>query len=97
MADILDVRADNIADEAKKAKNRSVEAYEQIKTVNSIQQNVSDAARKLNEEVQNAEFRLNRTREWTEDVSTEAREVLLNRKSLTPTKLKLIYRPKTML
>lgn len=75
MADMLDLKADNTADEARKAKNQSVEAYEQIKAINSIQQNISEAARKLNDEVQNAEFKLNRTREWTEDVSTEAREV----------------------
>ncbi|XP_066151126.1 laminin subunit gamma-1-like isoform X1 [Euwallacea fornicatus] len=75
LADILDERAEALVGQAKDAKNKSIETYEQIKSTHALQQNISDAARSLNSEVANAEFKLNRTREWTEHVQEEAVEV----------------------
>ncbi|XP_066253845.1 tropomyosin-like [Euwallacea similis] len=73
LADLLNERSEVLVGQAKDAKNKSIEAYEQITHV--LQQNISDAARSLNSEVANAEFKLNRTREWTEHVQKEAVEV----------------------
>ncbi|ENN81832.1 hypothetical protein YQE_01771, partial [Dendroctonus ponderosae] len=74
IADDLDQRATQLVDDAKQAKNLSIEAYDKIKTTHVMQQNISENARKLKAETQNLEQQLNRTREWTRQVTEGARE-----------------------
>lgn len=75
IADDLDQIATKLVDDAKQAKNLSIEAYDKIKNTHLMQQNISENARKLKAESQNLEQHLNRTREWTKQVSEGAREV----------------------
>ncbi|XP_030761845.1 laminin subunit gamma-1-like isoform X2 [Sitophilus oryzae] len=75
LADLLDEEAESITAKAKDAKNKSIEAYEKVKHVHAIQQNVSTETRKLQADVQSAETKLNRTKDWTENVNEESYEV----------------------
>ncbi|KAF7284665.1 hypothetical protein GWI33_021849 [Rhynchophorus ferrugineus] len=75
MADLLDEQADALNIESKEAKNKSIEAYEKVKRVHAIQQNVSAEARILQGEVTAAELKLNRTKDFTEHVSDEAYQI----------------------
>ncbi|XP_060520343.1 laminin subunit gamma-1-like isoform X2 [Cylas formicarius] len=75
LADHLDKKSEDIATRAKDAKNKSVEAYEKVKSANVMQQNLEMESHKMNADVLGAEIKLNKTKVWTEQVSGDARQV----------------------
>lgn len=74
IADQLDQDADDLTQKANEAKNKSNEAYETAKNAIKKQNNVSETERQIRAELINTEIKLNRTKEWTEEVSKKARE-----------------------
>ncbi|XP_044268909.1 laminin subunit gamma-1 isoform X1 [Tribolium madens] len=74
IADQLDADADALTQKANEAKNKSNEAYEIAKNAIRQQNNVSETERQIRSELVNTEIKLNKTKEWTQEVSDRARE-----------------------
>lgn len=72
LADNLDNKAEAIIVRAKEAKNKSIEAYEIAKNANNKQSQISDDIRQIKHNLLNTDAKLNRTRDWTRDVSNRS-------------------------
>lgn len=72
LADNLDNKAEAIIVRAKEAKNKSIEAYDTAKNVNNKQTHVIDEIRQIKHDLLNTDAKLNRTRDWTRDVSNRS-------------------------
>ena len=74
IADKLDRDADTLTEKANDAKNKSREAYETARKAITKQSNVGEEERLIRAELVNTEIKLNRTKEWTKEVSDKAKE-----------------------
>lgn len=72
LADTLDKKAEDIVSQAAEAKNKSDQAYEVARNASNKQSEISDSTRKLRHEVSNLENKLNRTKEWTQEVANKS-------------------------
>lgn len=72
IADDLDVYSDKITQAAVEAKNKSIEAYELAKNATDQQRNVSQDIRLLRNEIGSTALKLNRVKNWTEEVHDKA-------------------------
>lgn len=82
LADDLDDQAKALTDVAQEAKNKSIEAYELAKNTTEQQNNVTMEIRQLRNKVANTENRLDKVKEWTEDVYDRAKDAKNNALSL---------------
>ncbi|RZC40648.1 laminin subunit gamma-1, partial [Asbolus verrucosus] len=78
LAEKLDKDADSITEKANDAKNKSIKAYEIAKNAITKQNNISDEERQIRSELMNIEIKLNKTKEWTKEVSDKARDAKKN-------------------
>lgn len=74
IAEELDDKANNLTEVAQEAKNLSTQAYELARNTTEQQVNVTNEIRKLRYDVAHAEDRLERTKEWTEEVHNRAKD-----------------------
>ncbi|KAJ8928617.1 hypothetical protein NQ314_018796 [Rhamnusium bicolor] len=72
LADTLDIKADEITDKAREAKTKSIETYNKVKNANSQQSQISEAVRLLKQDILSTELKLNKSKEWTKEVSNKA-------------------------
>lgn len=82
LADSLDNSAETIIDMANKSKNLSIAAYDKAKAALVQQSAVESSIREIKNEMLNTEFKLNKTKEWTKEVSENAATVNKNALSL---------------
>ncbi|KAJ8974238.1 hypothetical protein NQ317_016734 [Molorchus minor] len=75
LADKLDSDADSIVAIAEEAKNKSIEAYDIVKTANNDQTHITDEVRRFRNELVLLENKLNQTSDWTEEVSNKTKAV----------------------
>ncbi|KAL1516977.1 hypothetical protein ABEB36_000802 [Hypothenemus hampei] len=75
IADYLDERSINLVTRAIQAKNQSKELYEQIKSAQVVQQNITRAAEQLKFETVKVETKLNKSKVWLKQVNNNAGKV----------------------
>ncbi|XP_018318768.1 laminin subunit gamma-1 isoform X2 [Agrilus planipennis] len=73
-ADDLDEYAEVIVKTAADAKNKSIEAYDLAKNATDLQRNINQDVKRLRNDVDETEARLNRIKNWTEDTQNKAIE-----------------------
>lgn len=78
IADKLDDQAKSLVDVAEEAKNKSNQAYELARNTTNQQKNVTMEIRQLRNDVANTENKLEKVKQWTEDVYNRARDAKNN-------------------
>ncbi|KAJ8915766.1 hypothetical protein NQ315_004578 [Exocentrus adspersus] len=72
LVDGLDDKAETLVAKSKEAKNKSIDAYEIAKNANAKQSQINEEARQIRHDLLNTEVKLNKTRDWTRDVSNRS-------------------------
>lgn len=75
LADQLDNNAENIVARAKAAKNASIEAYSIAKDANLQQAQLVDDIRHVKNDLFSTEYKLNKTKQWANEISGKAAKV----------------------
>ncbi|KAJ8915786.1 hypothetical protein NQ315_004598 [Exocentrus adspersus] len=78
LADSLDLQSEETILNARTAKNSSIEAYNIVKGAKEQQTNISEAIRNIKHDIQSTEIKLNKSMEWTKEISDKSVEVKNN-------------------